>query len=186
MDHRECAEGNLVGHVPVSGLARRSSALGRPSEGWPVASKGLGPLATMRGSALAHGCGRGGHVVLPLASPAAVSTGSRVLAQLRVRRGEHVQDVRQQGGRGLGAVRITQEQHLRGKPGCQWAEAGNQAANWPRLAEAGNRPELHQCCRASWRVSLADPSDSGAAPPHAQRGVAPPRSRPLRGMRWPG
>ena len=44
-----------------------------------MASKGLGPLATMRGSALAHGCGRGGRVVLPLPRVAAVSTGSRVL-----------------------------------------------------------------------------------------------------------
>ena len=44
-----------------------------------VASKGLGPLATIRGSALAHGCGRGGRVVLPLARAAAVSTGLRVL-----------------------------------------------------------------------------------------------------------
>ena len=41
-------------------------------------SKGLGPLATMRGSALAHGCGRGGGAVLPLARAAAVSTGLRV------------------------------------------------------------------------------------------------------------
>ena len=75
--------------------------------------------------------------------PVEVLGGPAVLAQLCMRRREHVQDVRQQGGRGLGAVRITQQQHLRGKPGCQWAEAGNQAANWPRLAEAGNRPELH-------------------------------------------
>ena len=44
-----------------------------------MASKGLGPLATMRGSALAHGCGRGGRVVLPLARAAAVWTGLRVL-----------------------------------------------------------------------------------------------------------
>ena len=29
--------------VPVSGLGRRSSALGGPLEGWLVASKGLGP-----------------------------------------------------------------------------------------------------------------------------------------------
>ena len=63
----------------MSGLARRSSALGRPSEGWPVASKGLGPLATMRGSALAHGCDRGGRVLLPLPKVAAAWTGLRVL-----------------------------------------------------------------------------------------------------------
>ena len=43
-----------------------------------MASKGLGPLATMRGSALARGCGRGGRVVLPLPRAAAVSTGWRV------------------------------------------------------------------------------------------------------------
>ena len=38
----------------------------------------LGPLATMRGSALAHGCDRGGRVVLPLARAAAVSTRLKV------------------------------------------------------------------------------------------------------------
>ena len=48
-------------------------------EGWRSASKGLGPLPRRRGSALAHGCGRGGRVVLPLARAAAVSTGQRVL-----------------------------------------------------------------------------------------------------------
>jgi len=63
------------GVVPVSGLGRRSSALGRPLEGWRLASKGLGPLPRRRGSALARGCGRGGRVVLPLAWAAAVSTG---------------------------------------------------------------------------------------------------------------
>ena len=61
--------------VPVSGLGRRSSVSGRPSEGWRVASKGLGPLSRRRGSALAYGCGMGGRVVLPLARAAAVSTG---------------------------------------------------------------------------------------------------------------
>ena len=50
-------------------------SLPRPSGGWPVASKGLGPLATMRENALARGCGRCGRVVLPLARAAAVSTG---------------------------------------------------------------------------------------------------------------
>ena len=65
----------------MSGLERRSSALGGPLEGWRVASKGLGPLPRRRGSALAHGCGRGGRVVLPLPRAAAVSTGLRVLAQ---------------------------------------------------------------------------------------------------------
>ena len=62
----------------MSGLGRRSAALGGPLEGWRVASKGLGPLPRRRGSALAHGCGRGGRVVLPLARAAAVSTGLRV------------------------------------------------------------------------------------------------------------
>ena len=47
-------------------------------EGWRVASKGLGPLPRRRASALAHGCGRGGRVVLPLARAAAMSTGLRV------------------------------------------------------------------------------------------------------------
>ena len=43
-----------------------------------MASKGLGPLPRMKWAALAHGCGRGGRVVLPLARAAAVSTGLRV------------------------------------------------------------------------------------------------------------
>ena len=47
-------------------------------EGWRVASKGLGPLPRRKGGALAHGCGRSGRVVLPLARAAAVSTGLRV------------------------------------------------------------------------------------------------------------
>jgi hypothetical protein len=50
-------------------------------KGWLVASKGLGPLPRRRGSALAHGCGRGGRVVLPLARAAAVSTRLRVVTQ---------------------------------------------------------------------------------------------------------
>ena len=41
--------------VPVSGLGRRSSVLGRPLEGWRVASKGLRPLPRKRGSTLAQG-----------------------------------------------------------------------------------------------------------------------------------
>ena len=44
-----------------------------------MASKGLGPLTTMRGGALTRGCGMGGRVVLPLARAAAVWTGLRVL-----------------------------------------------------------------------------------------------------------
>ena len=47
-----------------------------------MASKRLGPLPRTRGSALAHGCGRGGRVVLPLARAAAVSTGLRVHAEV--------------------------------------------------------------------------------------------------------
>ena len=49
-----------------------------------MASKGLGPLPRMRGSALAHGCGRGGRVVLPLPRAAAVSTGLRVRRDVRM------------------------------------------------------------------------------------------------------
>ena len=43
-----------------------------------MASKGLGPRPRRRASALAHGRGRGGRVVLPLARATAVSTGLRV------------------------------------------------------------------------------------------------------------
>ena len=57
-----------------------------------MASKGLGPLATMRGSALARGCGMGGRVVLPLARAAAVWTGVRVLVVL-LAAGEHEDEV---------------------------------------------------------------------------------------------
>ena len=51
-------------------------------EGWRVASKRLGPLPRIKRAALAHGCGRGGRVVLPLARAAAVSTGLRLRATL--------------------------------------------------------------------------------------------------------
>ena len=44
-------------------------------EGWLVASKGLGPLPRVKWAALAHGCGRGGRVVLPLPRAAVISTG---------------------------------------------------------------------------------------------------------------
>ena len=67
--------------LSASGLARRSSALGGPLEGWWVASKGLGPLPRKRGSALAHGCGRSGNGALPLPRAAAVSTRLRVPAE---------------------------------------------------------------------------------------------------------
>ena len=53
-------------------------------EGWRVTSKGLGPLPRRAGSALAHGGGRSGRVVLPLARAAAVSTGLGVLPQRRL------------------------------------------------------------------------------------------------------
>ena len=43
-----------------------------------MASKRLGPLPRRTGSALAHGCGRGGRVVRPLPRAAAVWTGLRV------------------------------------------------------------------------------------------------------------
>ena len=46
-----------------------------------MASKGLAALLRTRESALAHGCGRGGRVVLPLARAAAVSTGLKRLGQ---------------------------------------------------------------------------------------------------------
>ena len=49
-------------------------------EGLRVASKGLEPLPRRRESALAHGCGEGGRLVMPLARAAAVSTGLRVRA----------------------------------------------------------------------------------------------------------
>ena len=47
-------------------------------EGWRVASKRLAALPRRRGSALAHGCGMGGRVVLPLPRAVAVSTRVRV------------------------------------------------------------------------------------------------------------
>ena len=56
--------------------------------------------------------------------PVEVLGGPAVLAQLRMRRGQHVQYVRQQGRRGLGVACHTQEQRLCGKQGCQFTEAG--------------------------------------------------------------
>jgi len=61
--------------LSVSGLARRSSALGGPLEGWRVASKGLGPLPRNKEGDLGRGCGREGSGALPLPRAAAVSTG---------------------------------------------------------------------------------------------------------------
>ena len=99
----------------MSGLGRRSSALGRPLEGWRVASKRLGPLPRRRGDALAHGCGRSGRGALPLPRAAVISTRVRVQALRRAaapasgkqrqhdggRRGTHDE---QRGGHGdLGA-----------------------------------------------------------------------------------
>ena len=68
-------------------------------EGWRVASKGLGPLPRRRESALAHGCGEGGRVLLPLARAAAVSTGERVHGRLcaQVERGGGFVQDRQRG-----------------------------------------------------------------------------------------
>ena len=43
------------GVVPVSGLGRRSSALGRPLEGWRVASKRLGALPKAKRGVLGRG-----------------------------------------------------------------------------------------------------------------------------------
>ena len=54
--------------------------MGRPLEGWRAASKGLAALPRRRGSALAHGCGRGGRGALPLPRAAAVWTGVSVHA----------------------------------------------------------------------------------------------------------
>ena len=63
-----------------------------------MASKELGPLPRRRGSALAHGCGRSGRVVLPLPRAAAVSTG------LRVREGLLRADVRERQPDGATAL----------------------------------------------------------------------------------
>jgi hypothetical protein len=41
--------------VPVSGLGRRSSALGRPLEGWRVASKRPGALPKAKRGVLGRG-----------------------------------------------------------------------------------------------------------------------------------
>ena len=49
--------------------------MGGPLEGWRVASKGLGAPPRIKGSALAHGCGRDGRAVLRLARAAVISTG---------------------------------------------------------------------------------------------------------------
>ena len=63
-------------------------------EGWLVASKGLAALSRRRGSALSHGCGRGGRVALPLARAAAVSTSFRVLPREEVlARGDDLADL---------------------------------------------------------------------------------------------
>ena len=61
--------------VPVRGPGRGSAALVGQLEGWRVAPKRLGALSRIKGSALAHGCGRGGRAELRLARPAVISTG---------------------------------------------------------------------------------------------------------------
>ena len=68
--------------VPVRGLARRSAALGRPLEGWRLASKRLGALPRIRRGALGRGCGMEGSGALPLPRAAVISTRLRVLAAL--------------------------------------------------------------------------------------------------------
>ena len=49
-----------------------------------MASKRLGALPRIRWSALGRGCGKEGGGALPLARAAAVSTGLRVLSDVRV------------------------------------------------------------------------------------------------------
>ena len=78
IDHPSAEGEPRARRVPVSGLGRRSAALGGSLGGWRVASKRVGPLPRRRGSALARGCGRGGRVVLPLARATVISTGLRV------------------------------------------------------------------------------------------------------------
>ena len=70
--------------VPVRGLARRSAALGRPLEGWRVASKRLGALPRIQRGALGRGCGMEGSGALPLPR-AAVIVSTRLRIQARVR-----------------------------------------------------------------------------------------------------
>ena len=79
-------------------MARRSSALGGPLEGWRVASKRLGALPKAKRGVLARDCGRGGRGALPLPRAAAVSTGLRVLH--REGRGVAEEDGAYRGERG--------------------------------------------------------------------------------------
>ena len=65
----------------MSGLGRRSAALGRPLEGWLVASKRLGPLPRIKRGALGRGCGREGRGALPLPRAVVISTRLRVLGR---------------------------------------------------------------------------------------------------------
>ena len=124
--------------VPVRGLGRRSAALGGPLEGWRVASKGLWPLPRRRGSALAHGCGGRGRVVLPLPRAAAVSTRLRL-------RGEDLLDLLV-----LGLVRV----RVRAR-----ARARARVRARVRVSSASSA-----CCSlASRRISSA--SERGIAPP---------------------
>ena len=79
-----------------------------------MASKELGPLPRMKWAALAHGCGRGGRVVLPLARAAAVSTGLRVLVEAgrgRRRRRPHLRAREAEIARG---ARVVGEAHVVG------------------------------------------------------------------------
>ena len=55
--------------------------MGGALEGLRVASKGLGPLPSIKEGALGRGCGREGSGALPLPRAAVISTGSRVPPQ---------------------------------------------------------------------------------------------------------
>ena len=153
--------------VPVSGLGRRCSVSGRPLKGWRVASKGLGPLPRRRGSALAHGCGMGGRVVLPLPRAVALSTRLRApvgLARVlqHVARRVHVirRDARDRArahlrtGRisrrgphqaGVGSIRqVRAEGRKGGRPSRKECEAaGAREAPAPAKPRAGGQPGRH-------------------------------------------
>ena len=95
-------------------------------EGWRVASKRLGPLPRRRRSALAHGCGWSGRVVLPLARAAVISTGVRVQADAAEQHeaGEgrvHDEDLRD-AAQGRGQVLPPTRRH-RSRRGCRCGSA---------------------------------------------------------------
>ena len=136
-----------------------------------MASKGLGPLPRRRGSALAYGCGRGGHGVLPLPRAAAVSTRSRVLtlavaARREVdreeggARGEHGGDHLPEAGGAGGRVRA---RRARGE------RRGARARR--RLAAAAAVHACLQRLRPARRVAVEVDDARSAA---LGRGLAPP------------